>query len=81
MEHLTSRPAKRLGLHDRGIVAEGAAADLVLFDPETVAAQATFEEPRRQAAGIPYVMVNGRIAIDDGKRTDALAGRSVRRRA
>lgn len=81
VEHLTSRPAKRLGLRDRGVVAEGAAADLVLFDPETVAAQATFEEPRRQAAGIPYVLVNGRIAIDDGKRTDVLAGRSVRRRA
>jgi N-acyl-D-amino-acid deacylase len=77
--HLTGRPAKRLGLRDRGIVAEGAAADLVLFDPETVEARATFAEPRRQAAGIPYVLVNGQIAIDDGKRTDALAGRSVRR--
>lgn len=78
---LTGRPAQRLGLSDRGIVAEGAAADLVLFDPETVDARATFAEPRRQAAGIPYVLVNGEIAIDDGKRTDALAGKSVRRRA
>nr|WP_245598448.1 D-aminoacylase [Glycomyces arizonensis] len=78
--HLTGRPARRLGLADRGIVAEGNAADLVLFDPDTVAARATFDEPRRQAAGIPYVLVNGQIAIDDGKRTEALAGRSVRRR-
>src|SRR5699024_4476190 len=78
---LTGRPAQRLGLSDRGIVAEGAAADLVLFDPETVDARATLAEPRRQAAGIPYVLVNGQIAIDDGKRTDALAGKSVRRRA
>ncbi|WP_460496992.1 N-acyl-D-amino-acid deacylase family protein [Glycomyces tarimensis] len=78
--HLTGRPARRLGLADRGIVAEGAAADLVVFDPETVEARATFAEPRRQAAGIPYVIVNGRIAVDDGRRTDALAGRSVRHR-
>lgn len=78
--HLTGRPAKRLGLADRGIVAEGAAADLVLFDPDTVEARATFAEPRRQAGGIPYVLVNGRLAIDDGRRTGELAGRSVRRR-
>jgi N-acyl-D-amino-acid deacylase len=58
--HLTSRPARRLGLIDRGVVAAGAAADLVLFDPETVDARATFDEPRRQPSGIPYVIVNGR---------------------
>ncbi len=78
--HLTGRPAARLGLADRGIVAEGAAADLVLFDPDAVKARSTFAEPRRQAAGIPYVLVNGHVAIDDGERTEALAGRSVRRR-
>ncbi|GAB3992243.1 D-aminoacylase [Glycomyces albus] len=77
--HLTGRPAARLGLTDRGLVEPGHAADLVVFDPETVEAKATFDEPRRQAEGIPYVLVNGRIAIDEGRRTDALAGRSVRR--
>jgi N-acyl-D-amino-acid deacylase len=77
--HLTGRPAAVLGLPDRGLVKPGYAADLVLFDPRTVDARATFAEPRRQAAGIPYVLVNGRIAIEDGKRTTALAGRAVRR--
>lgn len=79
--HLTGRPAATLGLTDRGLVKEGFAADLVLFDPETVDARSTFEEPRRQAAGVPYVFVNGALAVDDGRRTEALAGRSVRRGA
>jgi N-acyl-D-amino-acid deacylase len=77
--HLTSRPAARLRLPDRGLVREGYRADLVLFDPETVAPGATFAEPRRLPTGIPYVLVDGRFAIEDGKRTDVLAGRSVRR--
>ncbi|MGW0509744.1 N-acyl-D-amino-acid deacylase family protein [Streptomyces olivaceoviridis] len=77
--HLTSRPAARLRLPDRGLVREGYRADLVLFDPETVAPGATFAEPRRLPAGIPYVLVDGRFVIEDGRRTDVLAGRSVRR--
>lgn len=78
--HLTGRPAARLSLTDRGLVKPGYAADLAVFDPETVDARATFDEPRRQAEGIPYVLVNGRIAIDEGRRTGAVPGRSVRRR-
>ncbi|MEU5093352.1 D-aminoacylase [Streptomyces sp. NPDC020996] len=77
--HLTSRPAARLRLPDRGLVREGFRADLVLFDPRTVAAGATFEEPRRLPTGIPYVLVDGRFVIEDGRRTDVLAGRAVRR--
>ncbi|MEU5156708.1 D-aminoacylase [Glycomyces sp. NPDC021274] len=77
--HLSGRPAAVLGLKDRGLVKEGFAADLVLFDPQTVDARATFDEPRRQAAGVPYVMVNGQVAVDEGHRTEALSGRSVRR--
>ncbi|GAA2735541.1 D-aminoacylase [Streptomyces nogalater] len=77
--HLTSRPAARLRLPDRGLVREGYRADLVLFDPETVAPGATFAEPRRLPTGIPYVLVDGRFVIEDGRRTDTLAGRSVRR--
>ncbi|MCK1795720.1 D-aminoacylase [Streptomyces sp. XM4193] len=76
---LTSRPAARLRLPDRGLVREGYAADLVLFDPLTVAAGSTYEQPRTLPTGIPYVLVNGALAIDGGRRTDALAGRSVRR--
>ncbi|MGW4601143.1 N-acyl-D-amino-acid deacylase family protein [Streptomyces sp. NPDC004457] len=77
--HLTSRPAARLRLPDRGLVREGYRADLVLFDPGTVASGATFAEPRGLPAGIPYVLVDGRFVIEDGRRTDVLAGRSVRR--
>ncbi|WP_410659940.1 N-acyl-D-amino-acid deacylase family protein [Amycolatopsis sp. lyj-112] len=76
--HLTGRAAERLRLSDRGLVRAGYAADLVLFDPETVADTATFDEPRQQAAGIPYVFVNGVAAIDDGQPTGALAGHSLR---
>ncbi|MEV6331775.1 D-aminoacylase [Streptomyces sp. NPDC051909] len=77
--HLTSRPAARLRLPDRGRVHEGFVADLVLFDPATVAAGSTYAAPRTLPVGIPHVLVNGRFAIEDGRRTDELAGRSVRR--
>ncbi|MEU6671273.1 D-aminoacylase [Streptomyces sp. NPDC046727] len=77
--HLTSRPAARLRLPDRGLVREGYRADLVLFDPETVAPGATFAEPRALPAGIPHVLIDGRFVIEDGRRTDVLAGRAVRR--
>lgn len=77
--HLTGRPAARLRLPDRGLVREGHRADLVLFDPDTVASGATYERPRAAPAGIPYVLIDGRFVIEDGRRTDVLAGRSVRR--
>ncbi|GAB2802569.1 D-aminoacylase [Streptomyces daliensis] len=77
--HLTSRAAARLRLPDRGLVREGYRADLVLFDPETVAAGSTFEAPRTLPVGIPHVLIDGRPVIEDGRRTDVLAGRSVRR--
>ncbi|MFD5631065.1 amidohydrolase family protein [Streptomyces sp. NPDC127072] len=76
--HLTSRPAARLRLPDRGLVREGHRADLVLFDPATVAAGSTFDAPRTLPTGIPHVLIDGRFVIEDGRRTDVLAGRSVR---
>ncbi|MFE6625271.1 amidohydrolase family protein [Streptomyces sp. NPDC057740] len=76
--HLTGRPAARLRLADRGLVREGHRADLVLFDPATVAAGSTFEEPRTLPTGIPHVLIDGRFVIDDGRRTDVLAGRAIR---
>ncbi|MEY9993886.1 N-acyl-D-amino-acid deacylase [Streptomyces sp. V4I8] len=79
--HLTGRPAARLRLPDRGLVREGYRADLVLFDPATVAAGSTFEEPRTLPTGIPHVLVDGRFVIEDGRRTDVLAGRAIRRSA
>ena len=77
--HLTGRPAARLRLPDRGHIREGYRADLVLFDPETVAAGSTFETPRTLPTGIPHVLIDGRFVIEDGRRTDTLAGRAVRR--
>ncbi|RZS43560.1 N-acyl-D-amino-acid deacylase [Herbihabitans rhizosphaerae] len=78
--HLTGRAARRLRLTDRGLVKPGYAADLVLFDPDTIADTATFDEPRTPAAGIPYVLVNGVPVISDGAHTGALAGHSLRNR-
>ncbi|SOD58886.1 N-acyl-D-amino-acid deacylase [Streptomyces zhaozhouensis] len=78
--HLAGTPARRLGLADRGLVRAGYRADLVLFDPETVADNATFDEPRLPPSGIPFVLVGGVPVIDDGRPTGALPGRALRRR-
>jgi N-acyl-D-amino-acid deacylase len=78
VEHLTSRPARRLGLTDRGVVRVGAVADLVLFDPDTVGDTSTFTQPRQQATGIHTVLVNGVPVLSDGRPTGALPGRSIR---
>jgi N-acyl-D-amino-acid deacylase len=80
VHHLTGRPAARLRLADRGLVREGYHADLVLFDPATVADTATFADPRQQAAGIPWVFVAGTPVIADGTRTNALPGQALRMR-
>jgi N-acyl-D-amino-acid deacylase len=77
--HLTGNAARRLKLADRGLIRPGHHADLVLFDPDTVRDMATFEEPRRQAQGIPYVFVGGVAVIAEGHHSGALPGRSFRR--
>jgi dihydroorotase/N-acyl-D-amino-acid deacylase len=76
---LTSVPAERLGLTDRGVVRVGAAADLVVFDPATVADRATFTAPHAYPAGIDAVVVNGTVAVLDGEETGARPGRLLRR--
>ena len=80
IHHLTGRPAARLKLVRRGLVRPGYAADLVLFDPEAIRETATFEHPKQPAAGIQLVLVNGVPALDAGRPTGALAGRSLRRK-
>jgi len=72
---MTSLPAEYFGLQGRGVVREGAWADLVLFDPMTVIDQATYTQPHQYPAGIPYVIVNGVIVIRNGQHTGALPGR------
>jgi N-acyl-D-amino-acid deacylase len=72
---MTSLPAQIVGLSDRGLLRPGMAADIVIFDPATVAGEATFEQPSHYAVGISYVIVNGGVVIEDGKHTGALPGR------
>jgi N-acyl-D-amino-acid deacylase len=76
---LSSVPAARLGLRDRGVIREGAIADLVVFDPETVLEGATEPAPARYPVGIDHVVVNGRLAIRDGAETGERPGRLLRR--
>ncbi len=71
---MTSLPAQITGLSDRGLLRPGMAADITIFDPVTVADKATFEEPSQYPVGIPFVIVNGTIVIDQGRHTGALPG-------
>jgi N-acyl-D-aspartate/D-glutamate deacylase len=75
---MTGLPAKRLGLADRGVLRDGGKADVVVFDPATVADRATYEDPHRYAAGVGDVVVNGRVVISGGEHTGALPGRVLR---
>lgn len=75
---MTSLPANRLGLFDRGRIQMGARADLVLFDPQSITDHATFEEPHRLSTGILRVWVNGQPVLKDGQHTGGTPGRIVR---
>jgi N-acyl-D-amino-acid deacylase len=76
---MTGLPARRLGLADRGVLRPGARADVVVLDPARVADLATYAEPHRYAAGVPWVLVNGRVVVDRGEHTGALPGRVLPR--
>ena len=65
----TALTASRLRLRDRGILREGAAADLVVFDPATVLDAATYDDPHRYPVGIEHVIVNGGLALEGGETT------------
>jgi dihydroorotase/N-acyl-D-amino-acid deacylase len=75
---LTAVPAGRLGLRDRGVMREGAYADVVIFDPALVADEASYEDPACYPAGIDAVIVNGRIAVDRDGETGERPGRVLR---
>jgi N-acyl-D-amino-acid deacylase len=75
---MTSLPARKHRLRERGEIRPGYFADLCLFDPETVIDRATYEEPRQYPEGIPYVIVNGALVVDGGIHTGACAGRLFR---
>ncbi|MCZ6918149.1 MAG: amidohydrolase family protein [Gemmatimonadetes bacterium] len=76
---MTSLPASVFGMADRGVLREGAFADVVVFDLERVADNATYSDPHQLADGLVYLFVNGRLAIDEGEFEAALHGRVLRR--
>ncbi|HET8587850.1 MAG TPA: amidohydrolase family protein [Candidatus Limnocylindria bacterium] len=76
---MTSAPAALLGLTDRGLLRDGMAADIVIFDAERVRSLATYDEPRRFPEGIEHVLVNGEPVVDAGGHSGALPGRALRR--
>ena len=79
IRRMTSLPAQRLKLTDRGTLRVGAKADITVFDPNTIRDVATFDEPHQFPTGIHHVLVNGRLALENGAQTDTLSGRVLRR--
>jgi len=75
---LTSLPTTNLGITDRGLLAEGYYADVVVFDPTTIIDHATFEDPHQYSTGVVHVFVNGGQVLRDGEHTDETPGRVVR---
>jgi dihydroorotase/N-acyl-D-amino-acid deacylase len=75
---MTSRPAARVGLADRGLLRPGMMADITVFDPATIRDVATFDDPNRYSTGVKWVIVNGRAVVADGAITDARPGRALR---
>ncbi|MBL1119839.1 amidohydrolase family protein [Streptomyces sp. 110] len=76
---MTGLPATLIGMVDRGYIAEGMAADLTVFDPDTIIDRATFEKPKQYAQGVEHVIINGTLALIHGKLTNARAGKVLRR--
>jgi len=75
---MTSLPAQKIGLRDRGLLRPGAYADVTVFDPDKAIDRATFDNPHQYSEGIVYVFVNGAPVVDRGKITDRLPGRILR---
>ena len=76
---MTTLPAAVFGIKDRGILREGAFADIAVFDPAKIRDRATYIQPHRVAEGMSYVLVNGKVVVNDGKFTSALSGRVLKR--
>ena len=76
---MTSGPALKMGIKDRGLLREGFWADITIFNPETIIDRATFDDPHRYPMGIEYVILNGQLVIDEGEHTGVRAGKVLRR--
>jgi len=79
VRRMTSMPASRLGLQDRGVLREGMKADITVFDPATIKDKATFDDPHQYPEGIKYVIINGAITVERGKHTGALNGEIIKK--
>jgi N-acyl-D-amino-acid deacylase len=77
VQRVTGNPARRFQLKGRGAVQKGYYADLVVFDPVRINDLATYEDPRVPPVGIPFVIVNGKVAVDHGRPTGSLAGEAI----
>lgn len=75
---MTSMPAEKLGIKNRGLLKRRNFADVVVFDPNTVIDNATFEKPHQYPSGISYVIVNGKITVKDNEHTGAVSGKVLR---
>jgi N-acyl-D-amino-acid deacylase len=78
VRRMTSLPAQRFNLHDRGLIREGMAADIVVFNERTVGDASTFQQPHAYSSGFDYVIVNGTITLEKGRHTGARAGHVLR---
>jgi N-acyl-D-amino-acid deacylase len=77
IQRLTDNPARRFGFTKRGRLQKGYFADVVVFDPQRIIDTATFDDPAQYPAGIPYVLVNGQVAVNPQGCTGVLAGQAV----
>ena len=77
---MTSAPARKMGIYDRGILREGHMADITIFDPDTVIDRATYDRPHQYPHGIVHVLINGELVIHQGEHTGVLAGTLIRNR-
>ena len=80
IRRMTSLPAQKFQLKDRGLLKEGMAADIVVFDEATVTDNSTFEQPHQYSTGFKFVLVNGTVTVDDGKHTGTRNGIALRRK-
>ncbi len=80
IRRMTSLPAQTFRFKDRGVIREGMAADLVVFDPATVQDRASYAKPHQYSSGFDFVIVNGKVAVDGGKLTAVRGGRTLRNR-
>ncbi len=77
VQRMTQNPAERFGLTDRGVIAEGKFADLVIFDEQKITDRSSFEDPKVHPEGVPHVLVNGKLAVENEAVTGELAGQAI----